>query len=133
MEFLTRRSVRAALVKGQLIFCGLATLVQVSVPTAEVRAAAATEQDRRPACLFKLAEFVDWPAQAFPAPQAPLVIGILGADPFGKTLDEIVKDEVVKNRKLVVQRYQRLDEIKTCHILFISQSEAGHVDEILAT
>ena len=70
---------------------------------------------------------------AFPEAQTPLVIGVLGEDPFGTYLDEIVRGETVNNRQLAVQRYRRVDEMKTCHILFISQSESKRLEQILAS
>ena len=36
------------------------------------------------------------------------------------------------NRPLEVQRYRQVDEIKTCHVLFISRSETAHLEQILA-
>jgi hypothetical protein len=81
--------------------------------------------------LFNFAQFVDWPPKAFPDPQAPLVIGVLGEDPFGTYLDETVRGEKANNRPLVVQRYHRIGEIKTCHVLFISRSETDRFEQIL--
>lgn len=83
--------------------------------------------------LFNFAQFVDWPAKAFPEPQAPMIIGVLGNDPFGAYLDETVRGEKVKDRPLVVQRYRRVGEIKTCHVLFISRSETDRLEQILAS
>jgi hypothetical protein len=99
---------------------------------APLRAQAFKEYDVKAAFLYHLAEFVEWPPEAFPAAENPLVIGVLGADPFGKALDEIAEDVVVKNRKLKVQRFHNMEEVKTCHILFISQSEAGRLDQIFS-
>src|SRR5204863_5659033 len=82
--------------------------------------------------LFNFAQFVDWPANAFPEAQTPLVIGVLGEDPFGSYLDETVRGEKVNNRPLVVRRYRRVDEIKTCHVLFISRSEANRLEQIFS-
>jgi len=45
----------------------------------------------------------------------------------------MVQDEVVKNRKLKVQRFRSLEEIKSCHILFISQSEAERLDQVFSS
>ena len=90
------------------------------------------EYDLKAAFLYHLTQFVEWPPEAFSAAEDPLVIGVLGTDPFGKTLNEIVRDEVVKNRKLIVQQYRNKEEIKGCHILFISQSEGERLDEILS-
>ena len=39
----------------------------------------------------------------------------------------------VNNRPLEIQRYQRVDEIKTCHVLFISPSETERYGQIFAT
>jgi hypothetical protein len=83
--------------------------------------------------LFNFARFVDWPAKAFPDPDAPLVIGVLGEDPFGPYLDETVRGERVNGHPLVVQRYRRVNEIKTCHVLFISRSEGDRLDQILGS
>ncbi|HYV32711.1 MAG TPA: YfiR family protein [Candidatus Binatia bacterium] len=80
--------------------------------------------------LYNFAQFVDWPTNAFPEAQTPLVIGVLGEDPFGSFLDETVRGEKVNNRPLAVQRYRRVDEIKTCHVLFISGSEANRLEQI---
>ena len=82
--------------------------------------------------LFNFAQFVEWPAAAFTGASSPIVIGILGQDPFGAYLDETVRAETVDNRPIEVQRYRRADEIQTCHVLFIALSEAIHLEQILA-
>jgi uncharacterized protein DUF4154 len=81
--------------------------------------------------LFHFAQFVEWPASAFPNSQTPLVIGILGEDPFGPYLDETVRGEMVNDRPLVVRRYRSVEEITTCHILFISRREDRRLRGIL--
>ena len=95
-------------------------------------AAAPTEYQLKAVFLFNFAQFVDWPQESFPEAQMPLVIGVLGEDPFGTYLDEIVSGETVNNRRLEIQRYRRVDEMKTCHILFISQSESKRLEQIVA-
>ncbi|MGH8524715.1 MAG: YfiR family protein [Gammaproteobacteria bacterium] len=97
------------------------------------QAAAPREYQLKAVFLFNFAQFVEWPPQAFPDAQTPLVIGVLGRDPFGAYLDETVRGETVNNRSLVVQRYGRVEDINTCHILFISRSEADRLGQILAS
>ena len=97
-----------------------------------LQAAAPTEYQLKAVFLFNFAQFVDWPQESFPEAQMPLVIGVLGEDPFGTYLDEIVSGETVNNRRLEIQRYRRVDEMKTCHILFISQSESKRLEQIVA-
>ena len=82
--------------------------------------------------LFNFAQFVDWPAGAFPGPTAPLVIGVLGDDPFGPYLDETVRGETVRGRPLEVRRYRKIEDIRACHILFVSPSEESRLEDILA-
>jgi hypothetical protein len=82
--------------------------------------------------LFNFAQFVEWPQGAFAGANAPLVIGILGEDPFGGYLNETIRDEKVNGRPIEIQRYHRVDEIKTCHILFISPSETERYEQIFA-
>lgn len=82
--------------------------------------------------LYNFAQFVDWPAKAFPQSQSPLVIGVLGDDPFGSYLDETVRGEKVNGRPLAVQRFRRIGEIRTCHVLFISRSESERLDQELS-
>jgi hypothetical protein len=82
--------------------------------------------------LFNFTQFVDWPPEAFPGPDAPFVIGVLGQDPFGPQLDEVVRGETVNRRPLVIERYRSVAEIRDCNILFIGSTERGHLDEILA-
>jgi len=83
--------------------------------------------------LFNFAQFVDWPPKAFPDAQSPLVISVLGDDPFGSYLDETVRGEKANGRPLAVQRYRRTSDIKTCHVLFISRSETDHLDQIFGS
>jgi len=98
----------------------------------QIRAQAFKEYDLKATFLYHLAQFVEWPPEAFPTEDTPLVIGILGLDPFGKILDEIVDGEVVKNRNLKVRRFSSMEEVKLCHILFISQSESKRLEQIVA-
>src|SRR2546425_8546554 len=95
--------------------------------------APAQEYQLKAVFLFNFAQFVEWPPEAFPEAQTPLVIGVLGKDPFGAYLDETVRGETVNNRPLTVQRYRQAKEIKTCHVLFISRSEAYRLEQIFAS
>jgi hypothetical protein len=98
---------------------------------AAVSATEAKEYQIKAVFLFNFAEFVEWPPEAFPDPQTPLIIGILGNDPFGPYIDEAVRGEKVNNRPMEIRRYSRIEDIEACHILFISQSEADRMEDIL--
>ena len=93
------------------------------------QAALVPEYQAKAGFLLNIAQFVSWPSSS---PDAPLVIGILGDDPFGSYLDETVRGQKVNNRLLTVQRFRRRIDSRPCMILFISQSERDRVDQILS-
>ena len=101
-------------------------------PVARRRRAAPTEYQVKAVFLFNFSQFVDWPAAAFADGRSPLVIGVLGRDPFGATLDEIVRGETVNGRPLAVRRYESVDQLDTCHILFIDRSQDEQLDAVFA-
>jgi hypothetical protein len=107
-------------------------LLCLAPPEMQAQPAPAHEYQVKAICLFNFAHFVEWPASAFPSAQTPLVIGVLGPDPFGTFLDEALRDEKAGGRALVVQRYRRLEDIGLCHILFIGPSESGRLEQITA-
>jgi len=90
------------------------------------------EYQVKAAFLYNFFQFVKWPPESFPQAQAPLVIGIIGEDPFGGSLEQIVRGEKVNNHPMVIQHYHQPSDIKVCHVLFVSQSENKRVKEVLA-
>lgn len=96
-------------------------------------AAPTREYDIKAAFLFNFASFVEWPSTAFATPTAPFVIGILGDDPFGPILEEIVDGEQINGHPLAVRRLtsRQLAEAGACHILFISKSESRRLTPLL--
>ena len=83
------------------------------------------------AFLHNFTKFTNWPRSAFSSATAPLVIGILGQDPFGQTMDDVLRGETVGERSLVVKRLRADDDLRSCHVLFISRSEKEHLPEVL--
>lgn len=103
-------------------------LLMAFVPDAIAQAVPSREYQIKAVFLFHFTEFVDWPATSFPQQSAPLVIGILGHDPFGAYLDEVVRGERVKNRALVIRRFQRAEDVQGCHVLYVGPAESGHAE-----
>ncbi len=81
--------------------------------------------------LFNFAQFVKWPDSVFAKNNSPLIIGILGKDPFGNYLDQTVKGEKIKGHPLLVKRYQDENEIGPCQILFINPPSEDQLKQIL--
>jgi hypothetical protein len=92
----------------------------------------ASEYQVKAAFIYNFTKFTDWPPGAFSSPRAPIVIGILGEDPFGQTMDDLVRGETVRERPLVVKRLRAGNDLRSCHILFISQSEKERLPAVLS-
>ena len=79
-----------------------------------------------------ITKFVEWPPSAFTTADSPVVIGILGNNPFGDNLEAIIHDKKINDRIIVVKAMSSLAEVTNCQVLFISNSEKGKVSEIVA-
>ena len=106
----------------------LPLLIAALLAPTVVRASPDREHRVKAVFLFNFAQFVEWPDSAFAGPKDPLVVGILGDDPFQDFLDEVVKGESVKDRPIVVRRFKRLEDVKDCQVLFIGANEASRLD-----
>jgi YfiR/HmsC-like len=95
-------------------------------------AAPVSEYQLKAVFLFNFAQFVEWPPAAAPRENAPFVIGVLGKDPFGADLDDVVRGETVNAHPLAVARYHNVAEVRDCQILFIAASELAQLEGILA-
>jgi hypothetical protein len=89
------------------------------------------EYQVKAAFLYNFTQFTDWPATNFSTASAPIVIGIVGEDPFGSIMDDVVSGEVVGNHPLVIRRLRARDNLLGCHVLFISRSEQAQLPAIL--
>ncbi|GAA0240461.1 YfiR family protein [Rhodanobacter caeni] len=72
--------------------------------------------------LYKLAPFVNWPAQEFATPDAPFRICVVGDDPFGDFLENAVAGRRFGNHPFEVRRLDTLTPDANCQIAFL-----GHV------
>lgn len=99
--------------------------------TARAQTPATPEYQVKAVFLFNFAQFVEWPPKALGGDQSPIVIGVLGEDPFGPYLDEAVQGERIGTHPLVSRRFRRVEEVTACHILFISRSESGHFESLM--
>ena len=73
--------------------------------------------------LHAVARFTEWPSNAFPNAQAPLVVGVMGKDPFGRALEKAFAGRTVRGRRLQIRRLPPDADTCECHILFVAASE----------
>ena len=125
-------------------------LLQMSVSAAMPR----SKYETKAGYLLNFAEFVEWPAGAFSTAKSPIILGVVGKDPFGPELDKL-QGKTANGRTLEIKRFKgalefrgeetpgrrqddlpakqakKLAEMKSCHILFITSSEKNFLPQTL--
>ncbi len=108
----------------------LALLALLALLAGSARAQS-SEYKLEAAYLCRFVDFIDWPPGAFASPDSPLVIGVLGHDPFGLVLDEVAQGQTSRGHPLVVRRFAHVRDATGCQLLYISSGEAAALPEIL--
>ena len=89
------------------------------------RAQAPNQYEVKAAFLVKFASFVEWPEGSGTASGGHRCIAVVGKDPFGAALDEVVRG------KFAVRRFRSGQEPSGCQIVFVSASEGGRLAALL--
>lgn len=117
------RSIRSPLLVLAVLAAGLGTKSVLAQSVAD-------EYQVKAAYILNFARFVEWPPDALPA-SSPMTIGIVGDDPFGGALDEVLRGKSANGHPIHLLRLRRDTVPARCQIVFISASEEPHLPEIL--
>jgi len=82
--------------------------------------------------LWRLAQFTQWSSDAFERPDSPIAICVLGENPFGDALEAAVRGETAHGRNFIVRHHRAVDQVKSCHILFIAGAGPRQAKDISA-
>lgn len=121
---MTRLTFRARGTRFALAFLALGAALLPRPSPATAADGGALEYVIKAAYLYKFTPFVAWPASAFAAPSSPFYVCVLGADPFGSSLDQAVNGHQVGDHPVKVRRLQALDGSGECHILYLGATRA---------
>jgi hypothetical protein len=81
----------------------------------------AIEYQVKAAYLLNFIRFTEWPSNAFMDAESPFTICVLGEDPFGSTLDQILSGETVNGRKVQAKRIKNAPGSGACQVLYIAE------------
>lgn len=84
--------------------------------------------------MHHFAEFVEWPRSANAVTKGTgdnINFCVLGQDPFGVLLDASILGHPIDDRRPVVVRGKRLEDLGVCDVLFVSSSETKRQLKIL--
>jgi hypothetical protein len=99
--------------------------------TAQAQDAVSHEYRIKAAFLFNFTRFIDWPSGSFADAASPIVIGVIGDDPFGAELANVLKDRRVNGRPLVARTIHAAEDARATHLLFVGVSEHEEVARVL--
>lgn len=100
---------------------GSAQEVEVLLPAKEAQV--------KCAFLYSFGLMINWPDFAFPAADAPFVIGVLGERPHSELLDRLAATKKIRGRTIIIRRYSKAEEIDACHILFVTAGVAPALEQ----
>jgi len=133
-----------------LIVLTLALFATPVVLRAETDSAVSREYQIKAAFLYNFTMFIDWPQEKTSDPNDPMIIGIVGKDPFGGAFEPL-RNRRIRNRKVIVRRFsgfkeakesakdnpslllRHIEQMQKCHVLFICRSERQTLGEIIAS
>lgn len=101
-------------------------------PIASQAETAAPEYNVKAGYLLLFTRYVQWPDRAFASPDAPLIVTVLGADPFAQVLDRTFRGMTSQGRKVEVRRARSPEEARGSQVVYIGRAEADRQAEWLA-
>jgi len=107
-----------------------AAVVLLTCTLSWAQASKPSESQVEAAYLFNFGKFVTWPNDRAGAAEN-FSICVIGKDPFGPVLDETVNGEQIDGKKVGILRISKIQEVRSCNILFVSSSEEKRLPTIV--
>ncbi|MGC1684329.1 MAG: YfiR family protein [Candidatus Acidiferrales bacterium] len=86
------------------------------------------------AFLYNFTKFVEWPPDSYSTPIAPLVICIVGHDPFGQDLEGELRTRTAGSHPIEIRTLRPSDILSACHVVFVpvtAEDQAPRIVKIL--
>ena len=103
---------------------------QTLFPAHAAEGAGMDEHKLKAALVFNFPKFIEWPPDAYGSPGAPIRMCILGTDPLAEELMAL-NAKKIGERPLIVTMAREVDAAKSCHIVFIGDSERKNIEAVL--
>lgn len=75
------------------------------------------------AYLLRFTRYVEWPEATFRSPEDPLVIGVLGDNPFDDVLERTMEGQTTNHRRIEVRVVRDVEEAAKCQLVFIARGQ----------
>ena len=91
---------------------------------AEAASSNSTGSDReyqlKAAFLYNFIRYTSWPDKAFDKDDDPIVLTIIGTDPFGKQIDDLFSGKKLHDRSIVIRRVKKVPTKVDAHVVYVS-------------
>jgi YfiR/HmsC-like len=114
-----------------LLLMGISVLSSVARSACAQMTTVTKEYRTKATFLATFPSFIDWPEDAFPAGTAPFLVCVVGDFQFGTSLAEVTRSSLPHGRRVEVRWVHKDSELRKCHILFVSRSEAKRYARVL--
>ncbi len=91
-----------------------------------------TEHDLKAAFVYNFLIFAEWPEGRFADKDSPMIVGIVGKDPFNGALEKAFNGRTAHGRNVEIRRFESVKDLKDCHLLFVPDSERKNLADVLA-
>jgi len=106
---------------------GIFLLCRIASDARGEAASVSREYQIKAAFLFNFTKFVDWPPRTFADENSPIVIGVVGWNPFGDELEKITNGRAVNGRKIQVRVVTTPEGVADVQALFIPAGEENRL------
>ena len=91
-----------------------------------------SEYSVKAAFLLNFARLAEWPGDAFPDADAPLVLGVLGDEAYASAQEAGIERQRVGKRRVELVRLASAEDAQSCHLVFVSVARRDLTGEVLS-
>jgi hypothetical protein len=113
-----------------LAVAAVCLLAGVALPLAAQESSVA-EYRSKAKILATFPSFIDWPESSFPTTDSPFLMCVRGDFSFGTSLAERARGASPQGRRVDVKWVHKDQELRSCHVLFVSRSESKNYAKLL--
>jgi hypothetical protein len=95
------------------------------------RGQALDEYQVKAAFLYNFAKFVEWPAESFKTSRDPILVCVLGHNPFGNALEDAIRGKSLAGRTFAYRHVSDAESASACQILFVGVEESKRFRSLL--
>ena len=89
------------------------------------------EYQVKAAFLYNFAKFVEWPPGTFANSHDPIAMCVVGHNPFGSTLEDVMQGLKIGDRAIAIRRLPDTQQASQCQILFVGATEEKRTRALL--